>query len=487
MPTCFVVMGYGKKVDFATGRTLDLDKTYKFLIKPAVQACGVTCLRADEIRHAGVIDVPMYEQLLDADVVVADLSTANANAFYELGVRHALKPRTTVVIAEDKLVYPFDVNHTVIQKYVHLGESIDVEEAVRFTGVLQQSIQAILAQPRTDSPVYTFLPTLNPPHRSAGGATAAASSTPPPTAAPATGSIAPPTSLTPAVSQILEQVDAAFARNDFMTAKILLTAMRSMKPGDQPWTGNDTYVLQRLALATYKSRQPTPIAALEEARELLAFLDPSTSNDTETLGLWGSIHKRLWELKSAASPEAARAHLDAALLAYERGFWLRNDHYNGINFAFLLNVRATLSEPTEAIADFVHAQRVRRTLISICEKLVGESGRLEGAASEGRLPTATVDGAEAPGGQEPPRAESRREPAAARTDVSAGAAAPRYFILATLAEAYVGLGDEENGAAQLAQAAAVPGVQGWMLESTQEQLTKLRQLLANSPLKFITR
>ena len=41
MPTCFVVMGYGKKTDFATGRTLDLDKSYKFLIKPAVSACGI--------------------------------------------------------------------------------------------------------------------------------------------------------------------------------------------------------------------------------------------------------------------------------------------------------------------------------------------------------------------------------------------------------------------------------------------------------------
>jgi hypothetical protein len=288
------------------------------------------------------------------------------------------------------------------------------------------------------------------------------------------------------VSQILEQADAEIERGNFVAAKALLTAMRSMKPGDQPWTGNDTYVLQRLALATYKSKQPAPIAALEEARELLAFLDPSTSNDTETLGLWGSIHKRLWELKSATSPDAARAHLDAALLAYERGFWLRNDYYNGINFAFLLNLRATLSDPIEAIADFVHAQRVRRELIPICEKLVGESGRLEGAASEGRLPTATVDGTEAGAGQRLAEAAGRCEKVAVRADVTVRADASRYWVLATLAEAHVGLGDEQSGAAQLVLAAALPGVKPWMLESTQEQLAKLRQLLANSPLKFIT-
>src|SRR5262249_56899053 len=86
--TCFVVMGFHKKTDFETGRTLDLDKTYNNIIKPAVEAAGLTCVRADEIIHSGPIDVPMYEQLLGADVVVADLSTSNNNPSYELGVRH---------------------------------------------------------------------------------------------------------------------------------------------------------------------------------------------------------------------------------------------------------------------------------------------------------------------------------------------------------------------------------------------------------------
>ena len=90
--TCFVVMGFGKKTDFETGRTLDLDKTYKGIIKGAVTDAGLKCIRADEIKHSGPIDAPMYEQLLNADVVVADLSTSNKNAYYELGVRHALRP-----------------------------------------------------------------------------------------------------------------------------------------------------------------------------------------------------------------------------------------------------------------------------------------------------------------------------------------------------------------------------------------------------------
>src|SRR3712207_8241538 len=100
--TCFVVMGFGTKTDYPNKRVLDLDKSYQNLIKPAVEAAGLKCIRADEIKHSGVIDVPMYEQLLKADVVVADLSTSNSNAFYELGVRHALRQYTTIIIRSEE-------------------------------------------------------------------------------------------------------------------------------------------------------------------------------------------------------------------------------------------------------------------------------------------------------------------------------------------------------------------------------------------------
>src|SRR5262249_29845247 len=93
---CFVVMGFGVKTDLATGRKLDLDKSYKRIIKPVAEAKGLECIRADELRYPGSIDVPMYDQPLTADVVIADLSTANPNALYELGIRHALRPHTTI-------------------------------------------------------------------------------------------------------------------------------------------------------------------------------------------------------------------------------------------------------------------------------------------------------------------------------------------------------------------------------------------------------
>jgi len=161
--SCFVVMGYAEKTDIATGRKLNLDATYKNVIKPAVEAAGFVCVRADEILHSGVIDIPMYDMLLDADLVVADLSTSNLNAMFELGVRHGLRPRRTIIIAEKQFVSPFDVNHIVINKYEHLGPDIGYGETTRIRGVLTQ-----LARQNydwADSPVYASMQSLDPPRR----------------------------------------------------------------------------------------------------------------------------------------------------------------------------------------------------------------------------------------------------------------------------------------------------------------------------------
>src|SRR3954465_6101407 len=124
--SCFVVMGFGEKTDFQSNpqRVLNLNRTYEYIIKPTVEESGLECIRADEIIHSTVIDKPMYEQLLNADLVIADLSTSKPNAIYELGVRHALKPHTTIVMADNNFAFPFDLNHVSILKYTHLDPYI---------------------------------------------------------------------------------------------------------------------------------------------------------------------------------------------------------------------------------------------------------------------------------------------------------------------------------------------------------------------------
>ena len=151
--TCFVVMGFGTKTDYTKPKTFNLDKTYRNIIKPAALAAGLECIRADEIAHSGNINVPMYERLLNADVVVADVSTYNCNAFYELGVRHALRPYTTIIISEDGMTFPFDVAQIAVRKYHHLGEGIDYEEVERMKQDLSEAMKTISEKEADDSPV----------------------------------------------------------------------------------------------------------------------------------------------------------------------------------------------------------------------------------------------------------------------------------------------------------------------------------------------
>src|SRR5712671_6453243 len=149
MGSCFVIMGFGEKTDFQSSpqRVLNLNRTYANIIKPAVTEAGHICVRADEIIHSTVIDKPMYDNLLGADLVIADLSTSNVNAVYELGVRHALRPRRTIVLAENSFSFPFDLNHLSILKYEHLGKEIGFTEVMRVRQLLKEKISTLMGSP----------------------------------------------------------------------------------------------------------------------------------------------------------------------------------------------------------------------------------------------------------------------------------------------------------------------------------------------------
>ena len=95
---CFVDMPFGKKIDPRSRTEIDFDKVYENAIRPAVEAAGLDCVRGDQEQTGGIIHAAMLGRLLLAEFVVADLTTANPNVFYELGVRHTAKPYTTIPI-----------------------------------------------------------------------------------------------------------------------------------------------------------------------------------------------------------------------------------------------------------------------------------------------------------------------------------------------------------------------------------------------------
>jgi len=413
---CFVVMGFGTKTDFQQQKTYDLDKTYRIIIKKAVEDAGLECIRADDIIHAGIIDKPMYELLLGADVVVADLSTSNANAIYELGVRHALRPNTTIVIAEKNFKFPFDITHLVIRPYTHLGPGIDAEDAEAARESLKTAIRELTEKDDSDSPVYTFLPTLCKPTLREEAQAAAVVQT----------VIAEDQTVTLPMKMFRD----ARAASNWAGARMALDQLKLKLPGDP-------FIVQQLALTTYKGKQPDAKTALAEARKILFELQPQTTNDPETLGIWGAIHKRMWELDS--KPE----DLDEAIRSYGKGFNLKDDYYNGINYAFMLNARASVStERADAIADFVWARRVRQRVIELCEQ---------------------------------------RLAAGVKDDHGNDDLEQLFWLRATLIEALVGTGQSARAVSEKDKAIA-EAPESWMAGSLEEQLGKLEQLLTKAPL-----
>ena len=410
--TCFVVMGFGEKTDFQSNpqRTLNMDRTYEDIIEPAVTAAGVECIRADKIVHSTVIDKPMFEQLLEADVVVADLSTTNANAIYELGVRHALRPHATIVIAEDQFKFPFDFSHLSIAKYVHMGKEIGFREVLRMQRELKEKIEVILAAQETDSPVFLFLPELlrGVQHKAQGEAI-------------------PPSVESEGAQQdqnladLMSKFKEAKKASDWPKVLEVLNLVQNLQP-------NDAYVIQQRALATYKSEKPSRVSSLFLAQEILGALKPDTSSDAETVGLWGAIHKRMWD----ATKE--RPYLDKAIRSYARGYFIKDDYYNGINFAFLLNVRAAVSDGDEAIADRVVAKRIRGEVLEICERV------------------AALEGAEKPSDED------------------------LFWIRATQVEALQGMGKAEESAKLRAELVQGLPADDWRTRTLDSQLAALKAL-----------
>jgi tetratricopeptide (TPR) repeat protein len=107
-PHAFVVMPFGKKKG-GDGSLYDFNAIYLQLIKPTLEAAGFESFRADEATTSGDILTDMFQELLLADLCLADMSIDNANVFYELGIRHAFRKRGIIHIQAGRSYMPFDI------------------------------------------------------------------------------------------------------------------------------------------------------------------------------------------------------------------------------------------------------------------------------------------------------------------------------------------------------------------------------------------
>lgn len=336
-------MGFGKKKDPDTNRTIDLDTTYKKIIKPAVESSGCKCIRADEIIESGIIDRSMYALLYYADVVIADISTFNPNAIYELGVRHTLRPYSTIIIKEDEGKIPFDIGHDRMISYKHLGNEISEHEAKKCMSQLKDLIKSVIADPRVDSPLYTYIPHTEQPKISED-------------------------EIKDIIGELKNNEDTIYALTE--KAKKEMDA-KNFAEAEKLWeklskkAENDKYYIQQQALCRYKSEYPSRLRALTDALSIMERIE--NPSDTETYGIMGAIYKRLWEETKDNS------YLDSAIESYKKGWNQYKDYYTGENYANCMSMKSKVLEGELKTHSKVEAELTYQEIIEIILKSLDEA------------------------------------------------------------------------------------------------------------------
>ena len=339
LPLCFVLMPFGSKRD-DTGALIKFDTVYESVIRPAVVGAGMQCVRADEEHIGGIIHKPMFERLLLCEYAVADLTSANANVYYELGIRHAARPWSTVLMFAEGFHLPFDVQPLRGLRYRLNGAGV-ADRVKEDSSTLRDRLEEAKAH-STDSPLFQTFVNIPTPDFSGLDAESFRDRL--------RAAERLQTELATARTEGVDEVDGIRERiGDIRDAEAgvlvdLLTAYRGYERWDKvlalvdemsPHVARNPTVREQRALALNRLGRDKEAEA--ELRKLLDERGPSS----ETYGLIGRIYKDRWE-KAAAAGSRLKADtlLQDAIGLYLAGFesdW--RDPYPGVNAVQLMWIR----------------------------------------------------------------------------------------------------------------------------------------------------
>lgn len=340
----FIVRPFGNK------KNIDFDVVQAELIDKAMARVGMVGDTTGQFAEAGNIRIDMFEQLLVADVVIADISVHNANVFYELGIRHALRGRQTVLIrakvskpraertVEDEV--PFDLRTDRYVEYDHTkpAECIDA---------LARALELTQAGDRPDSPVFLSLPTLQEQE---------------------------PSRFLPVPQDFRESVDGSKGKNDYARLALLAAEAAGLTWQTEGWrlVGRAQFklgrhrdavrTLERIRAVNRDDREANlllgtsfqKLGDLDKSdaalRRVLAHESAPPHDLSEAWGLLGSNDKVRWRQgwAEAAAGERAAGAMESEFLSrsienYRKGFSVcLNNYYPGLNALALSAVRLEL-------------------------------------------------------------------------------------------------------------------------------------------------
>lgn len=374
-------MPFGTKPG-ADGQPIHFNRVYAELLKPALEDAGCEVFRADEEQRAGDIRTDMFQELLVADLVLADLTLDNPNVWYELGVRHALRARGVLLVQGPRSTSPFDIYTDRKLRYTLRDGAPDPATLAADRAALAAMARATLdaSAKRKVSPVYTLLPHLAEPQWRQL-------------------LLADDNEFGAAYEAWRGRMEVARARQ--CAGDILVLAGET--PTQALWleakrdAGNCLLKLRQFAFAleqfddalelepddaVCRAKRIVCLGRLdrfEEAHEAAKQLTDDRPQDAEAWALAGRVEKDRWlsrwrspGLAVADAQQAAAAEtpaLEEAIAAYHRGFVIDpSHHYSGINSLtlnlLLRHLGGELAQPAldalaGGVAWAVHAARQR--------------------------------------------------------------------------------------------------------------------------------
>lgn len=342
---------------FGTKEGIDFDRVERELITPALARLRLFGVDIDggttgEISRQGNIREDMFRLLVVSDLVIADVSIHNANAFYELGVRHALRSSYTFLLrSETDHKYPFDLQTDRYFLYDAANPAAKVND-------LAQALRSTLASPPPDSPIFQLLPGLRPHGRR--------------------DLVKVPVTFMEDVERarregrrgdlrlFADEVrafewdqeglrligDAQFKLRAFAGARETFESLRQAVPNDLHANLRLGTIYQRLAVSEPAQRREELITRSEQAIERALAASTAVADKAEALALQGSNAKSRWiaefELAAADDRNAVALqspHLSAMLESYLRAYNLDlNAHYPGMNALNMLAAQIALGK-----------------------------------------------------------------------------------------------------------------------------------------------
>jgi tetratricopeptide (TPR) repeat protein len=341
---CFVDMPFGQKSDLKSGVVVDFDQIYNDAIKPAIEDCKLEPIRGDEESTGGIIHRAMFARLLLADFVVADLTLANANVFYELGIRHAAKPFTTVPIFASMSGLPFDVGLVRAVSYQLENGRLTKTAAQQLETELAKRLRAAMGV--ADSPLFQLIPEfpgINLPKVATEAfegwlrelaefreklSTACSQATP------------------HAKRDALLEIQRDLGDLKGARRAMLIELMFSYRDAEafeefivlcEEFPDDlKEHVTMRQQFALVLNRRNRP-GDREKALRIIEELVKDRGPDPETLGIKGRIHKDIYKEAAQAKKITAVAALEEAISAYTKGFEADpREYYPGVNAINLL-------------------------------------------------------------------------------------------------------------------------------------------------------